>query len=228
MRIALLFILTACATAPRPAPEPFENTELTGSLRAPESRATPDDPATREPRRAAERWLAAHAGTPIAMSLAADTPTGGLAPYCFFNASLTCPADRRDALFIYDGGDRRLTIGFRAIITPQSTLADLRQQLDFVSIDHLPPDGLAVPGWELTLQTPSSRIETGVEIVSFQASVITLRIRTPVFAIYGFQSGCRSRLMADAPTPPDCFFQIRRDMDIDLSVSLPMFRERRA
>lgn len=119
-----------------------------------------------------------------------------------------------------DAQDYRITVGFKASVTSDTTLEELRKNFKYIALDKLPTPGLSEEGWEITPRTPVSSFQEGVEILDFRDGNITLRVKTRFFALGGRNT--QVRVPADAPMPAGSYFQFRKDFDLDLTIVAPV------
>lgn len=113
-----------------------------------------------------------------------------------------------------EDGDWSLTIGFRDVITPSMSAADLQESLDFVAQNRMPAPGLSVDGWAIRPQTPSSHMSGGIAVIDAGPGFMTLRLKPEFFALYGHAKGVVP--WADASSPEFSFFQIRQPFTGDI------------
>jgi hypothetical protein len=128
-----------------------------------------------------------------------------------------------DTLFQYKPQENaavRIALGFKAPLTPSSSLDEVRAKSRFVALDRLPTPGLDVPGWQIFPQTPVSSVDRGIEITGYDHGRIRMTVRTRFFALVGQRSDCHPP--ADAPMPAECGFDIPLDFPLDLTVDLPI------
>ncbi len=100
--------------------------------------------------------------------------------------------------------------------TPEAVGARLlRIALDKLPLSH----SLTTPGWTVIPRTPVSSFRDGVEVEGFGPDgILTLRVSTRAFALSGEVMSGRHRHIADAPMPQDSFFQLRRDIKLNVRV----------
>ena len=115
-----------------------------------------------------------------------------------------------------------VTVGISGKVTNDDKFDDLRKRLTFVALDQLPTPGLDVSGWVIHPRTPTSRIEKGIELVALKDGVLTLRVKTKCFALYGKDPEAMKRLPADAGAPKSAYFQIRESFPLDLTLTAPL------
>lgn len=174
----------------------------------------------------ASDWLKGLGPAGVVMSVKELAPGAGFVPYCEVNNNPDCPADRGDQQFFYAEGDRALNVAFPTRITPTTTFEEMGTTVQFVALDKLSPPGLSVPGWKFRLPTPMSSFNEGVAITGFKDGRINLRIQTKAFALVGTKQGAECVPPADGAMPPDCIFEIRQDIPLDLTLDLPLFAAR--
>lgn len=112
-----------------------------------------------------------------------------------------------------------VSLAFHGELSAETPLKTLNTKFWYVALDRLPTAGLALPGWEVRPQTPTSSVEKGVEILAYGDGKIKLRVRTKFFALYGRDPSVL--VPADAPAPPGSYFQIRKEFPLDLTLEAP-------
>ncbi len=181
----------------------------------PAAPATADDPAvgSDDITQRATEWLAARRETGlILVEKSMDSAFTG-----------SRIAGSESVMFNYAADGYRITLGFGTEITPDSTIAQLREQIEYVALDALPTPGLREEGWEISPRTPISSFSEGVELLDYRDGRITLRIKTGFFALSGSDS--RVIVPADAGMPEDAYFQIREEFPLDLTIDAPISTE---
>lgn len=101
-----------------------------------------------------------------------------------------------------------------------TSLKTLQKNFWFATIDKMPTPGLAIEGWDIKPQTPSSHVTEGVELAEFADGKMKVVIKTKAFALYGRDT--RVLVPADAGFPPGSYFQIRQPIPIDLTIAAPV------
>lgn len=114
-----------------------------------------------------------------------------------------------------------LTLGIKGKVTKDTTLEQLRERINFLAINALPTPGLEVPGWEIKPRTPVSSFKEGVEIASLKDGVITLKVKTKFFALYGTDPQAMRLVPADAGAPKSAYFMIRKPFKLTLTLTAP-------
>jgi len=130
-------------------------------------------------------------------------------------------AGAKSTSFQLNEGGWFVTVGFSGKVTSDTSLKDLQKRLKYVALDKLPTPGLNVPGWEIKPQTPSSSISKGIEIVDLKEGMLTLRVKTNCFALYGTDPKAMRLVPADAGAPKSAYFQIRKQFPLDLTLTAP-------
>jgi hypothetical protein len=113
-----------------------------------------------------------------------------------------------------------VSLAFRGELSAETPLKTLNENFWYVALERLPTPGLALPGWEVRPQTPTSSVEKGVEVLQYGDGKIKLRVRTKFFALYGRDPSIL--VPADAPSPPGSYFQIRKEFPLDLTLEAPL------
>jgi hypothetical protein len=167
-------------------------------------------------------WLDAHPEG-LVLDFKEETPGVGLSVYPHYNNPSSYAPDQPDSLFIYsDSYDRRyLSISFNKPISSKTDLKTVQDSFSHIALGHLPMPGLELPDWNFSPQTPKSSFEEGVEITAFDGKHIELKVTTTFFAVYGTKPACPE--VMDAPTPEGCYFQVRRDFPLTLTLNVPVF-----
>ena len=180
---------------------------LLATLSGPMALAQPPSQATLPPvKRAAAQWLK-------------DVTGPGKAYRTTLLAKDGSPLAARainDRLFLLQGGDHSIGIGFRKPPRPDSSLTELRSTFQHLALDRIPVPGLKEPGWETRLRTPRSSFSEGVRLESWRHGVLTIRVQTTFFAVDGRRTDIE--VPADAPMPPGTFFHVRTAIDADLLI----------
>jgi predicted secreted protein len=127
---------------------------------------------------------------------------------------------RKSTMFVLSKPGWYMSLGFSGPITPNTSLAKLKQSFKYIALNQLPTPGLSIPGWKIRPQTPRSSFSDGVEFLSYTKGKIKLRVKTKFFALYGRDT--RVLLPADAPSPKGTYFQIRKPFNLDLTIEAPM------
>lgn len=122
--------------------------------------------------------------------------------------------------FELDDEGYRVSFTFRGEHTAATPPDTLRGQFWHAVIDRVPTPGFDPPGWETRPLTPTSSFDTGVELVSLADGRATFRVQTEFFALSGRDPAVL--VPADAPAPPGSFFQLRRRLPLDLTISAPV------
>jgi hypothetical protein len=105
------------------------------------------------------------------------------------------------------------------------TTESLRQACRFAVLQSL-PHGIAVPGWEFEVLTPTSSITEGVQIVDYRDGRLRLTIEAPLFAVRGHDEREACRPPADGTTPPGCMVERQLTIPLRLALSAPFDRAR--
>lgn len=113
-----------------------------------------------------------------------------------------------------------VSLAFRGELSADTPLKTLNEKFWYVTLDRIPTPGLALPGWEVRPQTPTSSVEKGVEVLQYGDGKIKLQVRTKFFALYGRDPSIL--VPADAPAPPSSYFQIRKEFPLDLTLEAPV------
>ena len=170
----------------------------------------PVTPPAAEVRKAAQAWIDTLPATGYSATLrAAD----GVSPL---------PSRAvNDHLFAFTEGPVYIGIGFDIAPKADSTLKELQDNLKHVALDQVPVPGVKAANWETRLMTPVSSFKDGVTLEKYEKGVLTFRVKTEFFAAYGRRTDLI--LPADAPSPPDGYFQIRTPIKADLLVEGRLF-----
>lgn len=113
-----------------------------------------------------------------------------------------------------------VTITFKGKYTKDTPIKTLQKNFWYATIDKMPTPGLAVKGWEIKPQTPTSSFSKGVELVEYAKGKMKVAIKTKAFALYGRDTTLL--VPADAPSPKGSYFQIRQAIPIDLTITAPV------
>jgi hypothetical protein len=168
-----------------------------------------------------QRWLDGLGPHGLVLELHQSTPPNGFT-HCDRSDLQPCsplPATQ----FEYQPPDNpavRVFLTFAAPITPSSSLQELRAKTPRMDLNRVPTPGLDVRGWDIFPQTPESPFERGIEITAYDGRRIALKVRTSFYSLRGQRRDCHPP--ADAPTPHECFFEIVRNIPLDLSVDAPI------
>lgn len=124
--------------------------------------------------------------------------------------------------FSYTAGAYAVSFGMnKDIAASDLTLELLQREFRYFSIESLPLPGFqGLDGWEVFPQTPSSSFSEGVQFVSLLDGVLTIRVKTSFFQIYGFDT--RVDVPADAGAPEGSFFSVQRTFPLDLTLTAPI------
>ncbi len=120
----------------------------------------------------------------------------------------------------YEHGGYQVSVAFRGTLPADATREQLQKSFWHAVIDRVPTPGLDVPGWNIKPQTPSSSFDKGIEVLAYGEGKLKLRIRTNFFAVYGHDPSVL--VPADAPSPPGSYFQLRKDLPLDLTIEAPI------
>jgi hypothetical protein len=115
--------------------------------------------------------------------------------------------------------ETRLTLYFDCPIASGATAADLSAALAFVVIDEL-PHGIASPGWQYAVQTPSSSVTNGVTL-GVAAGRLTVDVDTPLFAVTGFSERAACLPAQDDLVTPECYVHRAFRVPLRLTFSVP-------
>lgn len=167
-----------------------------------------------------EKWLEGSNNT-IELKLTLSTPLDGLVEQNFHGRAEHGPS------FAYSSTSEQgikiyFLISFTKIISPSSTVEELRDALNFVTLDDIPLQGFEYPtGWSIRPQTPVSSFKEGVEIVSYENGRLHYKIDTRFFCIYG---NCDETIIGSCnpPPAPNTFFCIERDIRGVIDVDMPL------
>ncbi len=113
----------------------------------------------------------------------------------------------------------RMTVYLDCPIGPGATAAELAAALAFVVIDDL-PHGIASPGWEYRVLTPSSHVFEGVTL-DLSGGRLTVSIDTPLFAVDGHSTRPACVPPQDAESEPECYVQRPFAVPLRLTFSVP-------
>ena len=169
-----------------------------------------------------ENWLNAKDNT-IKMKFTADTSTSGLVEQDFPARAENGPTFAYNAISA-QGRNIYFLISFGKKVCPTTIVQELRNSLDFVTLDDIPlPDFDYPPNWEISPRTPVSSFKAGVEIVSYQNGRLHYKIDTTFFCISGnlsgpwFTPGC-----CNPPAPPGSYFRVEKNIHGIIEVDLPL------
>ncbi len=127
---------------------------------------------------------------------------------------------RDSYMYVLNQNGWYVNLGFTGKIDKTATLKDLQAKFKYVALDRVPTPGLAVPGWDVKPRTPVSSFKDGIEFVSFKDGLLTVKVKTKFFALYGRNPNVL--VPADAPSPKGSYFQIRQNFPLDLTLTAPV------
>ncbi|GAX84400.1 hypothetical protein CEUSTIGMA_g11822.t1 [Chlamydomonas eustigma] len=123
--------------------------------------------------------------------------------------------------FKVDGSPWAMNIGFDPALEPTSTLVEAQQRFQWIALDSIPLQGYQAPeAWEVRPQMRTSSFKEGVSITGYTGHMISFRVKSSFFAIYGRNK--RVHVPACAPSPEGTYFQIQRDIPLDLTCEIPI------
>ena len=168
-----------------------------------------------------QRWLDGLGARGLVLALHPSAPADGFT-HCDRSDMQPCnplPATQ----FEYEPPDNpavRIFLSFAAPIALGSSLQELHAKGPRMDLNRVPTPGLEVRGWDIFPQTRESPFDRGIEITAYDGRRIALKVRTSFYSLCGQRRDCHPP--ADAPMPPECFFEIVRDIPLDLSVNAPI------
>jgi hypothetical protein len=126
-----------------------------------------------------------------------------------------------DRLFAFQDDEVYIGIGFSKPPAMGSTPEQLQKTLKHIALDRVCVPGIDAAGWMIRLQTPQSSFKKGVTIKSLKDGVLSVRVQTEFFAVYGRRTDIR--VPADAGMPKGTYFQIRKPIKADLLIEGRLF-----
>lgn len=121
-----------------------------------------------------------------------------------------------DSLYALESGNVYIGLGFKEALPADITPDALKNRFDHLALTRLPLPGVEIEGWEIRLQTPASKFSDGVTFEKLENGVLTIRVQTEFFAVYGQRTDIV--VPADAPMPAGTFFEIRKPVKADLLI----------
>jgi hypothetical protein len=199
--------LAACG-APTPAG---------GCPAAPPVDSRPSDPNYEVALDEACRWASQH---PDRWTLGLEE-TSRAAGFHRARTSAPCGASTTESVVAtFEAGDAELELHLSCAATRAETAEDLRGALRYVVLRNL-PHGARAPDWRFRVLTPSSSFSDGVEMVALEGGALSLRIRTPLEALYGFSLFPPCIPPADGLTAPRCYVRFEHHIPLDLTLRAP-------
>ena len=152
-------------------------------------------------------------------SSGAGYPSGGLYEMDYPGASKLGPNFKHRSKS--KDGPVFISIAFTKKVLPSTSVEDLRNNLRFVTLDHVPMPGFHYPAnWDITPVTPVSSFKDGVTIVSFKNGRIHYKVKTRFFSVYGRKSNLPE--IPDSSSPKGSYFSVRKDIDGMIDVNMPL------
>ncbi len=115
-----------------------------------------------------------------------------------------------------------VSVAFSGEVTAKTSLKELRKRVKYVALDKVPTPGLEIPGWQVKPRTPTSSFKKGVEIEALKDGVLSLKVKTECFALYGTDPKKMALVPADAGAPKAASFHIRKSFPLELKLSAPL------
>lgn len=145
----------------------------------------------------------------------------------FASFSKRCTSGDRDdkTTLEYVAPGYEIAFGFSCLPGRNTDLAALKDAFSYVALNQL-PHGIKANGWKFVVMTPSSSIDQGVELLELANGRLSVRITTPLFAVYGEsldRQACPQ--LADAALPPHCFVNRELGFPLTLNLSVPFSQE---
>ncbi len=113
-----------------------------------------------------------------------------------------------------------VNLGFAGKVEKTTPLETLKAKFKYVALNRVPTPGLAVPGWDIRPRTPVSSFKDGVEFVSYKDGLLTVKVNTKFFALYGRDP--KVLFPQDRAAPKGSYFQIRKNFPLDLTLTAPV------
>lgn len=165
-------------------------------------RRSPADPDYDRAVRLAQQWTAAHAPE-WSITLPGTGPAQGFQRAEWDKAR--CGPDTNHLVTAsFTNADTTVELYFDCSVTQATTLEALRTAYRFTVLRAL-PHGLQLPTWRFELLTPVSSFSEGVELAAWHDGILDVRIKTPLYALYGHSTVKACGYIADAPSPPRCY-----------------------
>ena len=169
-----------------------------------------------------KEWLKGNNNT-IEGKFTAETPANGLVEQDFVARKENGPTFAHSSVS-EQGQEIYFLISFSEQVYPTTTIEELRNSLDFVTLDKIPLPGFdCPPDWEICPQTPVSSFKEGVKIVSYENERLHYVIDTKFFSISGHlkgpwftPGGC------NPPPPPGSYFSIEENIRGIINVDMPL------
>lgn len=128
-----------------------------------------------------------------------------------------------DTMHVLESKGWQVTLGFQGKLSREDSAATLDRRLKYVALDRIPTPGLEIKGWDVRPMTPQSSFREGVEIRELKDGLATIAIKTSCFALSG---RVREELLgpqpADAGLPPGTFFQLRKNIPLEILIQAPI------
>jgi hypothetical protein len=168
-------------------------------------------------------WLKARNNT-IEIKFTAETPSNGLVEQDFFGRLEHGPTFKHSRSVPEQENKTFFSIHFTKPVSPTTTVEELKNTLQFVTLDNIPlPDFDYPPGWKITPRTPVSSFKKGVEIVSYENGRLHYKVDTMFFRISGhlrgpwyIPGGC------GPPAPPGSYFGVDEGIRGIIDVDMPL------
>lgn len=177
----------------------------------------PSDPNYGEALDAACRWGARY---PDHWTLAV-TQSSRAAGFHRDGATAPCTGGTTEPVVsLFDVGGTEFELHLRCSAAQARTVEELRAALRHVVLRNL-PHGASAPDWRFRVLTEELAISDGVELVSLEGGELTLRLRTPIAALYGYSVYPPCVPPADGMTAPRCFLRFEHPIPLDLTLRAP-------
>lgn len=166
--------------------------------------------------RAAQKWIAAHA-TEWNIAIPGNGPAQGFQRAKWDTAH--CGPDTNHLVTAsFQSAETTVELYFDCAVAQAKTLEALRAAYRFTVLGAL-PHGLKLPTWQFQLLTPVSSFSEGVDLAAWHDGILDVRIKTPLYALYGHSTVKACGYIADAPSPPRCFVHMEHRITLTLTFS---------
>jgi hypothetical protein len=125
----------------------------------------------------------------------------------------------------YVASGYEIAFGFSCLPGRTTELAALKDAFSYVALNQL-PHGIKANGWKFVVLTPSSSLAEGVELLELANGRLSVRITTPLYAVYGEsldKQACPHQ--EDGALPANCFVNRELGFPLALSLSVPFSQE---
>lgn len=166
--------------------------------------------------RVAQQWITAHA-TGWNLALPGTGPAQGF-QRAKWDTARCGPETNHLVTASFKSAGTTVELYFDCAVTQASTLEALRAAYRFTVLAAL-PHGLQLPTWQFEVLTPVSSFSEGVELAAWHDGILDVRIKTPLYALYGHSTVKACGYIADAPSPPRCFVHKEHRILLSLTFS---------